>query len=175
MSSSFDATQSSGNLPQGCLDHIKREESVLESLLESLREVRSALLKNDVDALGAALERQDEATQASEQIRGKRSEILQHAANSLGLPLESLTLKILADSVGGKAGQTLHNLRQRLTKMSTEVDRLNRANAAMLNQAVDLTRQVLAELTQSDMVCDRYDATGERETPVSGPIIEMGG
>lgn len=175
MSSSSDARQSSSNLPQDCLAHMQREEAVLESLLQSLSEVRSALLKNDMDALSVALERQDEATQASEKIRVERNEILQQTASSLGIPLESLTLKKLAESIQGKTGQTLDSLRRHLTRMSEEVDRLNRANAAMLNQAVDITRQVLAELTQSEVGCDRYDASGGRETPVSGPIIEMGG
>ena len=154
---------------------MRREESVMASLLNTLREVRSALVKNDMEALSVALERQDEASQASEQVRARRSEILQQAAASLGLPPESLTFKKLAESVGGKVGRSLDGVRQRLAKMSAEVDRLNRANAAMVHQAVDVTRQVLAELTQSDLGCDRYDASGEMEAPISGPIIEMGG
>jgi flagellar biosynthesis/type III secretory pathway chaperone len=148
------------------LAHIRREESAMDSLLESLREVRSALLKNDLNVLPAALAHQAEAAQACETVRLRRGELLQQT--------EAPTLTQLGASLGEEADQSLRRLRQRIAQTSREVEQLNRANAAMVHQAIDLTRQVLAALTQTDGG-DRYQASGQREPPVTTPLIEMDG
>lgn len=175
MSSSSDVGSPSSSLSQDFLEHIRHAELALDSLVESLRDVRSALLKNDLDKLPVALARQTEATQACEAIRRQRGEILRHTGTSSGSRPESHTFTQLGASLGGEASQSLDRLRQRATQVSVEVEQLNRANAAMIHQALDLTRQVLAALTQTDSGGDRYDASGERERPMSSPLIEMDG
>ena len=66
-------------------------------------------------------------------------------------------------------------VRNRLTEMSTELARLNRQNAAMIRQSLDLTRGIIGELTGHGPHFDSYNASGKSETGHVGPVMQWGG
>ncbi len=177
------ATQTAGGagrreldqLPPEFLGYLEQEEEQLDAMLESLAEVRTALLKNDLEALSTALERQAEAVHQTERVRARRGIVLRGMADRLHVDADGMTLRKVAESLPTETASWLEESRSRLREKAQEVERLNRANAAMVFQAVDVTRQVLSELTSSGPAPEVYNASGSLQGQVGGSTFEVGG
>lgn len=157
------------------MDHLQHEEEALGDTLAVLREVQDALVKNDLDAFSRALERQAVTTQASEEIARKRAEILQEIGQVFDKECESLTLQNVAEALPRKEAEQLMHSRDRMRRLSEQVVRINSQNAAMVQQSVELARQVLAALTTDGPGGSSYTATGTKQDAVGHSIFDVGG
>ncbi|MBW3539805.1 MAG: flagellar protein FlgN [Planctomycetes bacterium] len=161
--------------PQAFIDHMRQEEEVLSDTLVTLRDVRAALLKNDLDRFSRALERQVDITRTTEELREKRARLLQDFARSFDQEGEAITLRSVAEALPERESEWLFDCRDRLLEMAEEAQRLNSQNAAMVHQSVEITRQVLAALTTDGASGESYDSAGARQESVGHSLIEMGG
>jgi hypothetical protein len=158
-----------------CLAHAEQEEAMLGATIESLRELRAALVGGDLAALGQALERQGHTARAAEELRVTRERLRCDAAAALGMHPASVTLERVAARLPREAAVRLTACRQRLIRMASEVDELNRGNAALVRHSMDFLHRLLVEITGGEPNATRYGPTGVRGTSVCGSLIEARG
>lgn len=166
---------SATTLSLACLAHMQQEEAMLAETLESLRRVRAALRGGSIDSLKDALNRQARIAHASSELRERRAKLRREMAAALGVPPHGVTLKMLAARLPGEAGARLASCRDRLNAMATEVDRLNRANAALVGQSLDFLERFFIEITGGDRGGSGYSPAGATREPTLGSIIEARG
>ncbi|TXT27399.1 MAG: hypothetical protein FD138_2756 [Planctomycetota bacterium] len=157
------------------ISHLRDEEQTLAILLVAVREIRQALLNRDGERLTQALEAEADSFQMGEVMRDKRATLRQDMAARLHIAPEAVTLSRLERCVSAEASGELEKCRQRLQQMSDELLRLNRQNAAMIQQTLDLTERIVSQLTGGGPHFTSYSATGQSESPHVGPVLQWGG
>ena len=81
----------------------------------------------------------------------------------------------VAEALPRKEAEQLMHSRDRMRRLSEQVVRINNQNAAMVQQSVELTRQVLAALTTDGTGGNSYTATGTKQDAVGHSIFDVGG
>lgn len=162
-------------LSLACLAHMQQEEAILAETLDSLRQVRTALREGNLDSLKSALERQGRIAQASAELREGRASLRQEMSTALGIPVQNVTLMVLAARLPGDVADHLASCRARLSNMAAEVDRLNRANAALVGQSLEFLERFFTEITDGDRGGAGYSSRGTARAPLLGSIIEARG
>lgn len=162
-------------LSLACLAHMQQEEAMLAETLESLQQIRSALLEGALDALKTALDRQSRLASASAELRQRRARLRREMSLALGISPEEVTLLGLAARLPRDVAVRLTDCRERLRAMTVEVDRLNRANAALVGQSLDFLERFLTEMTDGDRRGAGYSPTGATREAVLGSIFEARG
>jgi hypothetical protein len=154
------------------LAHLQQEEALLAETLASLGAVRSALRGGDLESLHAALEQQARIADASSELLGRRARLRSELSYALGVPPDAVTLATLATAAPPDVAGHLRACRERLRGMSAEVDRLNRANAALAAQSLDFLQRFLSEITDTDSAGAVYGPSGSPHAPVAGALLE---
>lgn len=157
------------------LAHLQQEEALLAETLDSLRQVRAALREGALDALKAALDRQAHIAHASVELRERRAAMRREVSEVLGLAERDVTLASLADHLPRELALHVRACRDRLSEMAGEVDRLNRANAALVGQSLEFLERFLLEMTAGDNTGARYSGNGAACEPHMGSLIEARG
>lgn len=157
------------------LAHLRDEEQTLEALIVSVGEVRDALITRDGERLTAALQAEAECLQLGDTMRTKRANFRKELAASLNVAVEQITLSQLSLWVSSECRAELAHFRDRLTEMSAELSRLNRQNAAMIRQSLDLTQRIIGQLTGTGPHFASYNAAGRSENSQTGPVLQWGG
>lgn len=155
--------------------HLQDEEQTLAVLLLSVREIRQALIARDGERLTRALESEADSLQLGEFMREKRTAFRRELAEQLRVAPEEITLSRLDGCVSESSRGELSATRQRLREMSEELARLNRQNAAMIQQTLDLTERIVGQLTGNGPHFTSYNAHGESEATNVGPVLQWGG
>lgn len=164
-----------GSLSLACLAHLQQEEAMLAETLDSLQEVRGALRGGGLEALRRALDRQARIAEASSELRARRAALRREMAGALGIAPRDVTLSRLAARLPADVATHLTGCRDRLNRMAAEVDRLNRANAALVGQSLEFLERFLTEITDGDSVGAGYGASGALRAPAIGSLIEARG
>ena len=151
---------------------MEQEEAMLAATLETLRHVRAALIAGDLATLNRALDQQGHTARAASELQVRRKRLRSDLANSLGQPPESVTLQALAKSLPGEPGERLAGCRVRLKKMAEQVDRLNRGNAALVQQSLGFLHRLFVGLTGGQPSSQSYGPGGVRQDTPCGSIIE---
>ena len=154
--------------------HLNDEEQSLVSVLEAVRALHESLRVLDGDALAQALESETVALKQAEELQQRRQQIRSEAANALGLPPKDFTLGLLAEKATGPLQTSVVESRQKLVEMSSEMDRLNRQNAAMIQQSLTLMRNIVGRLTNT-AGGESYSASGARNETHVGSLMQWGG
>lgn len=163
-------------VPLALARHLDAEEAAVRDLLKTLRDIRQALLKHDLDGFTAALERQAKAAQAAESLRANRDKLFPELARVMGIAAgQGVTLRQIAERLPEGAAAWVQRRREQLREMALDMDRLNRQNAAMVQQSIELTRQVMGALTRQSPGGTGYDAYGSRQEAVGKSIFDLGG
>ena len=82
-------------------------------------------------ALSAALALQAENQRAVDELRRSRASLQRQTATGMNLEPAGVTLRTLAERVGGSDGERLGRERERLWRLGAEVERLNAGNAVL--------------------------------------------
>ncbi len=157
------------------ISHLREEEQTLAILLVAVREIRHALMNRDGERLTQALQAEAESFQMGELMRDKRATLRRQLAEQLQMPADEVTLSSLESVVSIGTRGKLAKCRQRLQEMSDELLRLNRQNAAMIQQTLELTERIVGQLTGSGPHFTSYSATGQSESAHVGPVLQWGG
>ena len=155
--------------------HLREEEQTLAVLLVAVREIRHALLNRDGERLTQALQSEADSFQMGELMRDKRNKLRQQLAEWLPAAAEDVTLSSLERAVSAETRGELAKCRQRLQEMSDELLRLNRQNAAMIQQTLELTARIVGQLTGGGPHFTSYNAIGQSESAHVGPVLQWGG
>ncbi len=164
-----------GGLAERVQSHLGDEERTLQSVLEAVRDLHQSLRQLDGEALALALRNETAALQAAEHLQRQRQQIRNEAASELGLAPNEFSLGLLARKTSGNLQTVVLNSRQKLADMSTEMDRLNRQNAAMIQQSLMLMRGIVGRLTGTAAPAESYNAGGVREEAHVGSLVQWGG
>jgi hypothetical protein len=157
------------------LAHMEQEEAMLAATLDTLTQVRTALVQGDISALNQAMEAQSHTAKAAEELRSARAQLREQLACALAAPAGSVTLQALSARVPGQLGDRLRQCRERLSRMAAAVDRLNRGNAALIRQSLEFLHNLLHEITGSHPASQRYGPAGRPAEPVHSSLIEARG
>lgn len=155
-----------------CLAHMEHEEAMLAGTLESLREVRSALLDGDLGALKQALDQQAHTARAAEELRRRRVTARAEWAAAIGVPANAVTLAALAARLPADTAERLDRCRARLKQMAAEVEQLNRGNAALVRHSLEFLHEFFVSVTGGEHVGDRYRPSGALERTACGTLFE---
>ncbi len=155
-----------------CLSHLEQEEAMLSATLSSVRDIRSALMKGDLDGLAQSLQRQQHTAHAAVELRKTRTRLKEHLAAALGVPLEDVTLRLLAQHTSATVTQRILTSRARLAKVASEVDALNHGNAALVRQSAELLQRFLSSLTGRSTQSARYASSGQLEDGGCDPMFQ---
>jgi len=164
-----------GGLAARVQSHLSDEERTLQSVLEAVRDLHQSLRQLDGEALAQALQNETAALQAAEQLQRQRQQIRNDAASELGLSPNEFSLGLLAQKTSGTLQAVVVSSRQKLADMSSEMDRLNRQNAAMIQQSLVLMRGIVGRLTRTAAPSESYNAGGAREEAHVGSLVQWGG
>jgi hypothetical protein len=155
--------------------HLDDEERTLTALLAAVRQLHESLRYVDGEALTEALRSETEALREAERLRPQRQQIRDAAARELGFAPQEFTLGLLVQKTAGNLRAAIAASRQKLTGMSAEMDRLNRLNAAMIQQSLMLIRGTVERLTGTAASGESYGADGSRDETHAGPLVHWGG
>ena len=130
------------------VDCIKGDIEAQRSTLETLAAQREAIQHERLEGI-------EEATAAMvSQMRGmqdrdrNRQRIVEGFANALGQPVEQLTISMVAQMAGVRAGE-LMDMRQQLRDLSADVIRENRKLSALVGMRRRIVSDVIDSLLQS--------------------------
>lgn len=173
------STPASGGDPakfaQACLEHLEQEERHLRATRAALEQMRDAILHGDLTTIAHALEGQDQAAHAGQELAVRR-ELLQHElAERLGVAPEHASLQAIADVTPAPLGEQLADRRQAIRRLALEVDLLNRQNAALIQHSSQFLQQFLVEITGGEPVTTRYGPSGTFQEPVCGSLLSARG
>ena len=156
-----------------CLGHLQQEDAMLQESWELVKETRRALLDRDQLQLQQLLERQEQMAQSADRLRTMRDQIREQVATALAIPSEQASIGLLASRLDGTLRTRMMEYRANLIDTARQVDLLNRANAALALQTVDLFRNVLMRLTGVDPETVCYERTGQFAISSAEPIRSL--
>ena len=155
--------------------HLNDEEQSLVTVLDAVRELHESLRQLDGEALSQALQSEASALRDAEGLQHQRQQFRDVAATELKTTPQEITLGLLVQKTTGALQTSVVESRQKLSEMSVEMDRLNRQNAAMIQQSLTLMRGIVGRLTRTGASGESYNADGIREEAHVGSIVQWGG
>ena len=165
--------ESPETLGLACIGHLQQEEAMLTGTLDLLKSMRDALVCRNEEALVAAIESQDQSETAARELHAARALLRARISRGLGVAPADATLQKLTTRVSGELKERLALGRRRLAALSTEIDSVNRCNAILVQQSVELLNQVLYCLTGQEQGSQRYGATGQMSNGNPGSVIQF--
>ena len=163
-----------GPIAERVLDHLNQENNTLAAMLDAIRGVHVALRDLDDEALQKSLEAESRELTTNVAIQERRRELQFELAPLLNLPPQDVTIRRLTAATSGNARDSIESIWHSLTEMTTEIDRLNRQNAAMIGQSLMIARNVIEQLAGVAGVGESYNAVGVRSESHVGPLIQWG-
>lgn len=167
--------QIAGPVADHLLTHLHDEEASLSAMLQAVRDVHGALRHLNDDTLRQALEEEARVLKAAETLQRRRSQLRSELSVVLGLPAEETTLRRIVAATTGSLREAVERCRTILAEMAAEMNRLNRQNAAMIQQSLSITHGIIGRLTGAAGVGESYNADGGRDEAHVGSLIQWGG
>lgn len=171
--------------PRSPTPHFAQIEQLLGALAEEIRlladvsritaELRALIVKNEIGSIEQHVAQHQQLLQALAERGTRRTTALQEIAVRFDLKADDITVRGLAQAVGGELGQRLEAAADEINQFGEQIARTNRQNAAMVVQSADLTREVIQVLTNSDPGGNSYNAGGNRHDAVGRSMIELNG
>jgi len=168
-------TDVASTIGQRILSHLHDEEQTLSVLLLAVGEIRQALFTRDGERLTEALHAEADSYQLGEAMRERRTLFRQEMATLLQIDPEEITLSRIDSCVPIELRDEVAASRHRLQEMSDELLRLNRQNAAMIQQTLQLTERIVSQLTGGGPHFTSYNANGRNEPARVGSVLHWGG
>jgi hypothetical protein len=156
------------------LDHLRAEEDLLRSALDSLTALNAALRRGDIAAVGGARPQQEALAAALVESHSARAAVAAALAGAVGLPPYGLTLSAVADRLPENAAVELRAARDRLAALAAGVRGVQLRNANLIHNLRSYFRGVLAAFTAADAPA-RYGPGGEQVTPAAGGVLRARG
>ena len=157
------------------LSHLSAEESSLAAMLHAVQNVHNALRHLNDDQLREALEEESLAIAGASELQQQRWDLRVALAAALGVERDEATLGRVLTVATGALREGVARFRKSLAEMSTELERLNRQNGAMIRQSLSLTRGIIGRLTGQRTAGDTYNAEGNRDEVHVGSLVQWGG
>lgn len=160
---------------QRILSHLREEEETLSVLLLAVGEIRQALFTRDGERLTEALQAEAGSYRLGEAMRERRTLFREEMAAFLQISPGEITLSRIDSCVPAELRDEVSACRARLQEMSDELLRLNRQNAAMIQQTLQLTERIVSQLTGGGPHFTSYNANGRNEPARVGSVLHWGG
>lgn len=164
-----------GPVAELLLSHLSAEESSLAAMLHAVQNVHNALRHLNDDQLREALEEESLAIAGASELQQQRWDLRVALAAALGVERDEATLGRVLTVATGALWEGVARFRKSLAEMSTELERLNRQNGAMIRQSLSLTRGIIGRLTGQRTAGDTYNAEGNRDEVHVGSLVQWGG
>lgn len=157
---------------RACAAHLSREVAHLETVLASLSDVRTALLRGDLGLLPELLRVQEQIAADSSSLNAARESLRQDFASLLRLPAAEATLSAVLRLLPPSLREPLSRTRQRLLLAAHRAEALRRSNASLLSYALDFSRILLGGLIGG---AERYGPAGRRQESAARSLIQAVG
>ena len=157
------------------LSHLGEETASFAAMLDAVRGVHTALRQLDDELLGQCLEAEHRELTSVLALQERRQALQEQLAPQLQLAPREVTLRRLMQSTSGSLREAIERGWRSLSEMATELDRLNRQNAAMIKLSMSIAKGVIDRLTGMKTVGESYNAVGAKAETHVGPLIQWGG
>ncbi len=155
-----------------CLAHLQQEEAMLQATLSLVEETRAGLLKRDWTILREALDKQQHTIAASAELSKQRDQLRAQIAAELELSSEDATIGALAAHTTDSLREQLLLARGRLTKSTSRINVLNRANTVLAMQTNHIVTDMIHHLVGVKPQPRNYARTGLMETTDHSSILD---
>lgn len=159
------------NLVEECRAHLGREEEVLSETLLLVEQMRQTLRNRDREGLMATVVRLEQNQQRHETVHKERGQLQESIGRALCMPREQATLGALLTHIPVAWRHSLRSSRQRLQEQAKTIDRVNRANLALVASFSEILSRVLFDLT-GQVTARRYGPSGRMDSMDSTLLIE---
>ena len=154
--------------------HLVREEALLAATLDSLREVRAAIMSADWVKLPELLAFQDHLGGDAADVARKREALRERASRQAGVPASEVTLRVLAASLPAARAAGLLETRERLALAGREAETLRRAVVTLVGFSLGFHQKMLEGLAGGRGPA-RYSAAGTWRGAAFGSLIQAKG
>ena len=154
------------------LVQVIRERDWLQAARHSLIQVRRCVMIGDLASLDASLHEQATLTEARSQLSAARTQVLQQAADQLGLCERPVTLLAIAARLPAPARRPLLSARRELLGNARHVQALAGSALSTFSQTRQLLDGVLGDLFGTSPTESRYSADGQRREPAGPALVE---
>lgn len=163
-----------GPVADQLLEHLENERSSLEAMLTAIRDVHVALRDLNDAALETSLEVEARELASGVALQERRRRLQCDLAEKLRIRPEEVTLRRLMMLASGSVRDSIERIWRSLSEMAMETERLNRQNAAMINQSLSIARNIVEQISGASATSESYGATGVRAETHVGPLIQWG-
>jgi flagellar biosynthesis/type III secretory pathway chaperone len=164
----------SGQVAERLLQHLDAETSTFTAMLAAVRGVHEAMVKLDNELLKESLAAEIRELDSVLTLQQKRSDLRDELARVLENGPDDITLRRLVSFTTGSLRESIEQVWKSLSTMASELQRLNRLNAAMIGQSMAIARGVVERLTGTQATSESYSADGSRSTSHVGSIVQWG-
>jgi hypothetical protein len=154
--------------------HLGREEALLAATLDSLGEVRAAIVAADWGKLPGLLGFQDRLADDAADLARERDAVREAASRRTGVPAAEVTLRVLASALPAEKSAGLLATRERLALRAREADVLRRAVVTLVRFSLGFHQKMLEGLA-GGRGPDRYSAAGTWRGAAFGSLIQARG
>jgi hypothetical protein len=150
------------SLAHACLSHMRDEEAVLVKKLELVTRTREALRDRDTDLMLATAGELETHAQREQELAAARTQLNELIAKTLRTSVEAATIGAVIRETPSPMRAQLEDGRARLQDLAETLDKLNRANVALIAQFNEILGCVLEQLT-GQTPARRYGRSGRMD------------
>ena len=149
------------------VDVLEREAGVLDQLLSAATDKQMALLSSSASAVPEIARREESLVAGMAGLERRRSELSAGLGALMGVSGDSLTLSSIIAATRGETAGELRKLQTLLVARSHRLDEVNRENALLLAQSIDLAQAWLSAIS-GEVPSRTYGPSGRVNNPHVG-------
>lgn len=149
------------SLTHSFVQHLQREEQLLESLHQVARELRESLTSHEVHGEDL-VRRHADVLACAETISAERSSLAKQLAKALDVPEQSATLGLLLQHCDPESGATLRDFQERLRQAAEGLSGSLSTTGNLALQMLDILEHVFRSLSGDQGSAMVYECNGRR-------------
>lgn len=153
------------------IEVVNAEIRLFHRLLDLLREEQRALVRDDLEAIHASLDAQQEVADEAKRLERERLHVVQEISQYLNMRPGNLTLARLVELLEGRRGEDLDQMRRTLLELNRKIRDTNANNAFLIRQSLRYTERCLDILTGQPGGRGMYGQFGKSRKNGSGRSV----
>jgi flagellar biosynthesis/type III secretory pathway chaperone len=156
------------SLKQDLMTILEEEAESFRKMRDLLEEEKRALVRDDIEAIRSATERQEGMAEEVRLIEARRLHVTRSIGQRFGLQDDQLTLSRISGLYEGADAERMRAVREELLDLHAEIRQKNRNNALLIRHAMRYADRTLRLLKGGDGSNRVYQRTGVPAGVASG-------
>ncbi|MFH1862558.1 MAG: flagellar protein FlgN [bacterium] len=151
------------------VEMVRREHAVLKQLLETLRQQKQYLLRNEIEKFQMTVSEQENLLDEIRCLEETRISKVKEIAEQTGMKEDGITLSYLIESTLGNVSEELKELKKNLSDLIESIHHVNRVNELLIKRSLNFIQQNIGWMIDSSDLAKLYDPAGRvtRDTKIS--------